>query len=111
MLDDAMLAGHNLRKHFVEVLGLDAGEEAQAAEIDAEHRDLLIAHLPSGSENRAIAAKDDGEVRASGSEGRRDVVNRGDDLEMPFDHGAKFVGPLDELRSTAVDEQESAWAR
>src|SRR5262249_32993538 len=48
--------------------GVEGGEEAELAEVDAEDRNLTIAHLPGSAEDGTIAAEDERQVRLDGTE-------------------------------------------
>ena len=62
MLDDPVPAGGDLRQHLVELLRLQRGEKTEPAQVDAQHRPLVVAHLMGGAKDRAVAAEDDRQV-------------------------------------------------
>src|SRR5579862_9411139 len=64
MLRNAVCLLEDLQEASGKILRRDVGKEAEPAEIDAEHRNLAIAHLASGAENRPIAAEDEGDIGA-----------------------------------------------
>ena len=51
-----------LRKTSPQFVGAEVGQEAELAEVDAEHRRLAIAHLPGGPEDGPVAAEHQGQV-------------------------------------------------
>ena len=63
---DAVVALDDVVEHGVDVIGLGLGEEADAAEIDAQHRDFDVAGEFGGAQERAVAAEDEDQFAAFG---------------------------------------------
>ena len=62
MAGDAVLAARYAGETVAQLGGAEVGEKAELAEIDAEDGRLLIAHLPGGAQDGAVAAEDEGKV-------------------------------------------------
>ena len=63
---DAVVALDDVLEHRVDGIGLGFGEETDAAEIDAQHRDLDVAGEFGGAQEGAVAAEDEDELTAFG---------------------------------------------
>ena len=63
---DAVVALDDVVEHGVDGIGLGLGEEADAAEIDAQHRDFDVAGEFGGAQERAVAAEDEHQFAAFG---------------------------------------------
>ena len=72
-------AGGDLRQRLVELLGLQGGQEAEPAQIHAEHGPLVVAHLMRGPQDRAVAAEHDRQVDVGGVELGGEVERHADD--------------------------------
>src|ERR1019366_8615190 len=52
----------DLQETFVEIVGMNVGQEAESAEVDAQYGDLGIAHLPRRTQDGAVAAEYEREI-------------------------------------------------
>ena len=64
-LDHGVLAREHAAEVALEVVRLDRREEADAAEVDADHRDGAAEQLPERAQDRPVAAERDRDVRAA----------------------------------------------
>ena len=85
----AVVRVEHFLKAFFPVLGLDVGEKANAAEIDAHERDLQAHNLSRDAEYGTVAAEHDNEIHRRG-EIRSELEPREKHLHM----GAPFPEPL-----------------
>src|SRR5262249_11043405 len=60
---DPIIALQHLGKAGPELLGCQVSQETKFAQVDPQDRNLAIAHLPGGSQNRAVPPEDDGQIR------------------------------------------------
>ena len=75
-LGDLVVAGEEAVEGGVEVVGLDLGEVAELADVDAEHRHPGFVGEVDGAEHGAVAAERDHEVEALGEASRSRVASR-----------------------------------
>jgi hypothetical protein len=92
--DDAVLAGDDLRQDFVQILRLDIRQKAQSPEIDADHRQLLVAHQPGGAKHRPVAAEDDQHIRGHVGQRLREIIDGRGHADVSLDGDAQVRGPL-----------------
>ena len=92
---DAVVAVDDVVEDRVDGVGLGFGEESDAAQIDAQHRDLDVAGQLGGAQERAVTAEDEHELAALG----RAFVGV-DDLDIDAE-GAHVVGR--QMQRPAVD--------
>src|SRR5262245_16082101 len=62
MASDPVVAAHHLGKTSLQFIRPEVREETEFAEIDAEDRGLLIAHLPGRPQDGPIASQHQGEI-------------------------------------------------
>ena len=58
VMRNAIFMVEDLLEAVIEVVGMNIGEKTEPAEVDAENRNLVVAHLPGGAQNGAVAAED-----------------------------------------------------
>ena len=63
---DAVVALDDVVEHAVDGVGLGLGEEADTAQIHAQHRDFDVAGQFGGAQERAVAAEDENQLAAFG---------------------------------------------
>src|SRR3954464_8968884 len=91
MLDEMMPPGRDLRQCLLELLRLQSSQETQPPQIYAENGQLMKAHLMRGSQDRAVAAKDDCQFRLNSSEVRTKIQRDANDWQMPLDHRSQSI--------------------
>ena len=61
---DREVLGHEVGQQLLQALGLDLGQEADAARVHAEHGHVDLGQRPRGAQERAVAAQHDQAVGA-----------------------------------------------
>ena len=98
------------------LLGGDLGQEAEAAEVDAEDRSFALAHQPRDTEQRAVAAEHHDQVRAQcqllaldrlGAELGSDLGFGERGQMAPVQPGSEFMRDRDRSRALAPQDHSN----
>jgi hypothetical protein len=90
VVDDLTLTSSQLGQALSQFIGRDICQKTQSPQIDAEQRDLPLAHLLGGAKYRAITAQDNGEISLVLREILAILEIANDDFRVFFDQWAKL---------------------
>src|SRR6516225_1563359 len=112
MAGGAIFAVDDAGETGAELVGTEVGEEAEFAEVDAENRPLVVAHLPGGAENGAVAAQDNGQICRHGAEvALLQEIDNGNGA-VAFEKGNELVRFFPDPRFVGIAQYEdAAWHR
>ena len=82
---DAIIARRRFAAGSLERVDAQVGEKAELAEVDAEDRNLAIAHLPGGPEDGPVAAEDERDVGVFATQIGGAIEIEDDDLAELFE--------------------------
>ncbi len=104
--------GEAVVQREIEVFGQfvrgEAGEETEAAEVDAHQRDLPAVEAAGGGEQGAIAAEDQHQIGFERPEVAVIVVNDSDDVRLLADAREDLLERGGHVRFVAVDDDQQS---
>jgi len=105
---DTRLAADDTGEDLAQLVGAEVGEEAEFAEVDAEDRNLTIAHLPGGAEDGTVAAEDERQIGLDVTEVVRLGEVEDDDVAVLSEERQETFRLLADAGALAVAEDHHA---
>src|SRR5439155_2962259 len=108
VMGDAEVAGNTLRETLPQLLRGEIGQKSQFAEIDAEDRSLPIAHLPGSSQDRAVPAEHERQIRRETAQVFLLVKVEGNDFAVLAQERQQLLGVLLDSLPIGITQDENA---